>query len=102
MITLYASKDLTSWTQITPISGVDYTFEFKYSDREERYYVRVLDDAVVVSPWKKILALQICAKVGSGYVICIPQDASTDPPKFGDLGGGARCSLVFVSSEEVN
>lgn len=91
------------------LDGQDYTLEFRYSDRQSRYYLTLYDanDAPLVCGLKLVSNIMLLRYYhyrdgmppGELMVTCATTDASS--PTFGELAEGGRCQLTYFTQAEV-
>lgn len=101
MFSIDTQSDASSWEQVTNLDGVDYTLRFHHSQREDAYYLSVLTGETTVSPTKKIVCNYPLFSTKTGFLFCASSDATEATPRFGELGIGLRCQLVFAKFSDV-
>lgn len=91
------------YTQRTRLDGREFTLRFAWNQREERWYLSVLDSEEVllvagiklVCNWPLLRYAQWDKRVPPGDLRVSALSANDSPPGFEDLGEGLRCELVY-------
>jgi hypothetical protein len=89
--------------QTSNLDGTDYLLQFRFNQREQRYYLSIyLADgtplakgAVLVCMWP-LFKHVTDRRMPPGTLFVAPQGSDTSPPKLGELGPGKRCELIYV------
>jgi hypothetical protein len=100
---------LPFYTLRTRLDDSDYTLEFNYSVRAERYYLNVYDseDVQLVAGLKLVpnVALFRFYKfrdgMPQGELVVTATGTDGSPPKLGELGKGLRCELTYFTTAEI-
>lgn len=102
--------DLPYYSTRVRLDDREYTLEFWYSTRAERYYLHLRDGEEL----PLVFGLKLVANVpllrfyhhkpgmptGELIVVCATPD--TRPPVLGELGEGLRCELTYFTREELD
>jgi len=96
------------YTQRTNLDGVDFQLDFRWSTREGRWYLRLLDTLgnTLVGPMKLVVNWPIMRYfhgrdgVPTGEFWVMTLGASNDPPGLTELGEGLRCQLEYIPAGE--
>jgi hypothetical protein len=91
------------YTQKTRLDGVDYVLEFRYSQREDRWYLDISDSEEVpiltglklIANWPLLQAYHYDTRVPPGELMAISLVADDSPPGLNELGEGLRCELTY-------
>lgn len=96
------------YTTTTTLDGADYTFEFRYSQREICWYfsVSLTDGTALVSGVKVVCNRSLLSRFADvrlppGRLIAFSTSPDKSPPTLEELGQGKRVELVYVTAEEV-
>lgn len=104
------TQALPYYSQVTRLDDADFTLEFRYSTREQRYYFNLYDAANVllcagiklVSNWPLLHYYKFRAGVPRGEIMVTAIGADSSSPKLGDLGVGKRCQLTYFTAAEAS
>jgi hypothetical protein len=108
MIYVIPTFALPSYIQQTTLEGITYTLQFDFNQRAASWYLSVSDaDGVdIYNGVKLVIGFSLLGKckdprapAGILYVFSSTSDFS--PPGQFDLGVGARCQLVYMTSDWV-
>jgi hypothetical protein len=94
------------------LDEADYTLEFYYSTRQQRYYLHLSDaeDTPLVLGLKLVANVRLLRSykhrdgMPSGELMVVCSSTDQSPPKLGELGlldDGKRCSLVYYPAAEL-
>jgi hypothetical protein len=92
------------YSQRVNLDGTDFQLDFRWSTREARWYLRLLNTTgdVLVGPMKLVVNWPLLhyyhgrEGVPTGEIWCMTVGASTDPPGISELGEGLRCQLEYI------
>lgn len=95
--------DEAFFVQVTTIDGVDYTLTFRYNQREDCYYLTIgdVDGTDILSGIKLVCCWDLLLghrehNLPTGTLMVLSSDpVDFEPPRFGELGEGVRCRLVY-------
>lgn len=99
----------------TTLDGVDYELTFRYSGRENCFYLDLaLTDGTVLSQGRKVVCnwslwrdFRYDKRMPQGALVAVPSTgAGDDPPGIlsdgtGELGYGRRVQLVYLTAAEI-
>ena len=108
MIIPTLSNGSAFYTLRVNFGGTDFQLDFKWSTREARWYVRLLDTtgSALIGPMKLVVNWPLMhyyhgrAGVPTGEIWCMTSGAANDPPGFLELGEGLRCQLEYIPEGE--
>jgi hypothetical protein len=101
------------YRQTTSLEGREYQLEFRYSSREDAWYVSfykleanqdrtALATGIKIIPYLDLLARFVRAdRLPPGELRAFPQGGSDSIPELQDLGPGKRVELVYFDASEV-
>lgn len=100
---------LPFYTLRTRLDDSDYTLEFNYSPRAERYYLNVYDaDDVLLAAGLKLITnipllhfYKFRSGMPQGELMVAATGSDASPPKLGELGKDLRCELTYFTAAEV-
>lgn len=100
---------LPYYTTLARLDDKDYTFEFWYSTRTERYYLHLYDSEAkpLVLGLKLVCNLQLLKYyhhrdgMPTGELVVTCSTPNPTPPKLGELGEGLRCELTYFTRAEL-
>jgi uncharacterized protein DUF6983 len=100
---------LPFYTLRTRLDDSDYTLEFNYSPRAERYYLNLYssEDVLLVAGLKLVPGVLLLRYykyrdgMPQGELVVTATGADGSPPKLGELGRGLRCELSYFTVEEL-
>lgn len=103
------SSDSAYYEQRTRLDGKDYTLQFAWNQREERWHVSLLDESdepivrsiKVLANWPMLRDHRHDDRVPPGELVAVDLTGNNGPPLFDELGIGARCELTYFDAEEV-
>jgi hypothetical protein len=107
-VTIPLLSDTPHWEQTTTLDGTDYLLRFRYSQREQTYYVslylgngtEIIKGQRMICNWP-LFADCVDPNMPPGTFVLIPSDPTDEsPPKLGDLGDNRRCTLVYDAANE--
>lgn len=90
------------------LDGRNFTFNPAWNQREERWYLSVLDETGVnplaqsvklITNWPLLRSFRHDVRMPSGVLMVVSRTLDTTPPKFDDLGLGLRCTLTYFTNE---
>ena len=92
------------YSQRVNLDGVDFTLDFRWGTRENRWYMRLLDTLgnTLIGPMKLVVNWPLMhyyhgrAGVPSGEFWCMTSGASNAPPGLTEMGEGLRCTLEYI------
>lgn len=107
--------DEPNYSISSTLDGVDYVLTFRYSERENCFYLDLaLTDGTVLCNGRKIVCnwsiwrtFNYDTRIPQGALLAIPATgAGDDPPGFdadgnGELGDGRRVQLIYLTAKEV-
>lgn len=101
-----AENDQSRFTQVTPLEGVDFLFEFRWNEREQRWYmdVRSVDGESVfmgvkiVADWSLLRLLVRDDDRPAGEIYAHDTTGAGDP-RLGELG--TRVRLIYIPEAEL-
>jgi hypothetical protein len=87
----------------------DYTLEFWYSTRAERYYMHIYDqeEKPILFGLKLVSNVPLLRfyhhkpGVPAGEILVTCATLDTRPPVLGELGEGLRCELTYFARDEL-
>ncbi len=97
------------YTSRVRLDDRDYTLEFWYATRTDRYYLNLFDaeEVPLVCGLKLVCNVPLlkyqhhkdAVPAGELIVVCSTPDAT--PPKLGEIGAGLRCELTYFTRAEL-
>ena len=108
MLIIPVDQALTYYDETLQIEGIEYLFEFLWSDRESCWYLNIYDqDETPIALWIKLvvswnlLRRFAGATIPPGILFCADMSGSmTDCQVSTDLGG--RVVLYYVTSDDTD
>lgn len=99
---------VASWSQRTALDGVDYTFTFRWSQRDGHWLLDLADaervairSGMLLAPNVDLLAGVIDTRRPAGKLAVLDTTGALDvDPGFADLGD--RFVLVYLTADEVS
>lgn len=108
MILIPTDTILPFFYQTTTLDGTAYVLEFRYNQREQVYYLRILlpDQTVLAQGIKivsnyRLLQAYANAKMPPGEIVAMAQGVNDTPAALGELGNGQRVELVYYTRAEI-
>lgn len=108
MATLFVptTPGLPFYTQKTRLDGVDYILEFRYNQREDRWYLSISDSEEIpiltglklVCNWPLLHSYQYDPRVPPGELMAIDLSGDDTPPGLNELGDGLRVQLTYFEA----
>jgi hypothetical protein len=103
MIIPTLSDGTAFYTQRVNLDGSDYTFDFRWNTRLQRWYLNLYDSAgtllaaslKIVLNWPLLHYLHARDGMPAGELWCISLGSSVEPPGLDDMGEGLRCELTY-------
>lgn len=91
------------YTQKTRLDGVDYVLTFRYSQREDRWYLSLADNEEVpilsglklVANWPLLYSYHYDTRVPPGELFASDLSGDETPPGLNELGEGLRVQLIY-------
>lgn len=90
------------YSMTTTLSGSDFIFEFKYSQREACWYfdISLNDGTLLVAGVKVVCGVDLLARFADvrlppGTLFAFPNSTDDSPPGLEDLGPEARITLLY-------
>ena len=98
------------YTSRVRLDDRDYTLEFYYSTRQERYYLSLYDaeEKPLVAGLKLVCNVPLLRfyhyrdGMPSGELVVTCATQNPVPPKLGELGEDLRCELTYYTRAELN
>jgi hypothetical protein len=92
--------------QRTRLDGRDYVLEFAYNEREDRWYLTILDDEEtplvcglkLVTNFPLLRRYKANPDVPPGELMAIDLTGNRAPPSFAELGEGRRVELTYFEA----
>lgn len=104
---LIPTQQTPFWQQTTTLDGTDYLLEFRYNQRENVYYLMIMQpDTTVLAQGIKLVSnyriLQAYASdsLPPGELVAFAT-GNDSPAGLGELGIGLRVQLVYVTAVEL-
>lgn len=93
----------------TRLDGSDYTLEFTYSSRAQRFYLNLYDaeDVLLLAGLKLVTGVLLLhfwhhkPGVPPGEIMVTSTTSDTSSPSLNELGDGKRCLLTYYPAAEV-
>lgn len=103
------TQDGPYYSQVTRLDDADFTLEFRYSTREQRYYLNLYDanDVLLcaglklISNWPLLRYSKFRPGVPRGEIMVTAIGVDTSAPRLGELGADKRCQLTYFTAAEV-
>ncbi len=107
--TIPTLTDAPYYTIRVRLDDRDYTLEFDYSTRQQRYYLSVYgeDETPLVRGLKLVANVALLRYyhhrdgMPRGELMVTAATLDVTPPKFGELGADQRCQLTYFPASEV-
>lgn len=107
--------DEPNYSIATTLEGVDYELTFRYSERENCYYLDLaLTDGTPLCSGRKVVCLwslwrifRYDKRIPQGALVAIPVAGASDAPPGidangnGELGEGRRVLLVYFTAQDL-
>ncbi len=98
--------DAPHFTQTTALDGVDFRFEFRFNEREQRFYMdlRDVDDDPIlvgvklVADWDALRYL-VDPRRPQGTIMIVDSQGEGRAARLGDLG--RRIKLIYLTAEDL-
>lgn len=108
MLVIPTVSDLPYYSFRTRLEGRDFTFSIQYSTRQDRYYLSISDadgtpiatGLKLVANWPLLEYYQADPRLPPGELLAMSTTGDATPPRFGELGQGARVELTYFTQEE--
>lgn len=99
-------NEQSRFTQVTPLDGVDFLFEFRWNEREQRWYMdlRSIDGtalfmgAKIVADWSLLRLYTRDEDRPAGEIYAHDTTGDGDP-RLGELG--TRVRLIYIPEDEL-
>jgi len=109
VIEIPTSTDTAYRSQKCRLDGRDFVLRFSYNEREDRYYVDILDEEEtpilrglkLVSNWRLLRHYHHDPRVPPGELMATDLTGDNSPPSFGELGIGKRVELTYFTEDEL-
>jgi len=108
LLTIPTAQGLAFFNERVTLDGRDYTLQFRWNQREGRWYLSVADaennliaaSIKIVANWPLLRYYRHDPRIPPGELIA--QDISPDgtPPGFDELGIGRRVELTYFAQTE--
>lgn len=98
----------SEYTERVTLDGIEYSFLFSYSTREEVWYMSLFatDGTPIASSVKLVSNYRLIKRnlhpARPPGLLVVLSTGSDEPPKQGELGEGKRCALIYLTKEEVD
>ena len=97
------------YSQRTTLEGVDYQFEFRWSVRESRWFLNLYDalgaplilGMKLQTNWSLLRYYHGRPGVPAGELMAVTLGTSDDPPGLTELGIDQRCTLQYLTLEDL-
>jgi hypothetical protein len=97
------SPGVPFYTQKTRLDGRDYVLTFRYSQREDRWYLSLADSEEIpilsglklVANWPLLQAYHYDTRVPRGELSAMDLSGDDTPPGLNELGEGLRVQLIY-------
>lgn len=96
------------YVQRTDLEGREYVLTFDYSTREGVWYLTIADDTetVLAAGVKLTVGLPLLyrfkdARMPPGLLFVYSSTGDDSPPGLADLAPGGRCTLDYMTSDEL-
>lgn len=95
--------------QRSRLDGRDYVLDFSYNEREERFYLSVLDESEIpiieglklICNWSLLYPYRSDPRCPLGEFTVVDLTGSGEPPTLFELGSDKRCQLVYWTRAEL-
>ncbi len=106
VLTIPTTPGVPFYTQRTRLDGVDYILGFRYSQREDRWYldisdseeVPILSGLKIVANWPLLQAYRYDPRVPAGEIIATSLTTDDSPPGLNEMGDGLRVQLTYFEA----
>lgn len=103
VLTIPTTPGVPFYSQKTRLDGLDYILGFRYSQREDRWYLNISDSEEVpiltgiklVSNWPLLQAYRYNTRVPPGELMAISLTTDASPPGLNELGETLRVQLTY-------
>jgi hypothetical protein len=94
-------------TQKTRLEGRDYVLRLSYNEREERFYLSILDEEEeplvegikVIANWPLLRHYRYDPRLPPGELMATDLTGANTPPTIDELGEGRRVEITYFESE---
>jgi hypothetical protein len=94
-------------TQKTRLDGRDYVLRLSYNEREERFYLSILDEEEtplveglkLIPNWPLLRHYRYDPRLPPGELMATDLTGNLTPPTIDELGEGRRVELSYFSTE---
>lgn len=91
------------------LEGRDYVFDFSYNEREERWYLSILDEEAdpiahgikLIANWSLLFPYRYDERCPPGEITVADITTDGSPPTLLELGEGKRCELLYWTRDEL-
>lgn len=91
------------------LEGRDYVLDFGYNEREERWYLSILDDEEepiakgikLITGWSLLYPYRYDDRCPPGEMTVADLTNDLTPPTLLELGEGKRCELLYWTRDEI-
>jgi hypothetical protein len=97
------------YTMSVALDGADYFLEWRYNQREDRWYfdVSLTDGTILVRGVKVVCSVPLLSRFADsrlpkGTLIALPNEGNNRAPGLNELGEGKRVTLHYVSRSELS
>ncbi len=109
VLTIPTTPGVPFYTQKTRLDGVDYILGFRYSQREDRWYLNISDSEEIpiltglklVANWPLLQAYHYDPRVPPGEIMAISLENDDTPPGLNELGEKLRVQLTYFEAGTV-
>lgn len=106
---LISTREDPYYVQRTKLDGRVYILSFSYNEREERWYLSLLDETEdpiiqglkLVSNWSLLFPHRYDPRTPPGELSVADITGDGSPPKLTELGAGKRCQLLYWTRAEL-
>lgn len=107
MITIQTTSDPFYTTRVT-LDGTDYILDFKYNQRQDRWYLTIQDangnelvsGVKIVCNWPLLMRFANSA-LPVGELIAVALTDDDTPPGLNELGPGLRVELTYFEVSDI-
>lgn len=106
VLTVPTTPGVPFYSQKTRLDGVDYLLSFRYSQREDRWYLSIADSEElpilqglkIVANWPLLYPHRYDPRVPPGELMAIDLTSDTSPPGLSEMGEGKRVQLTYFEA----